>query len=352
MPSLIATSDIHTSELDKLGSIEVTSPPEELTHRRETNPQTAGISNASETMGGPSKVTFNTLPNEAISQDQGDPKVDVPKQSSNHSTQVADSSILSESRPREIHQHNALETSIKVATPLTNSAPSSQIANVSTHSQTDPNTRSSSATTTPTVQTTGGSPLVELQTPSFVRVQSRGTEIPKLDEQVATDGVWKTSDGELPELFATQGSDAKSNLNQSRISPDAPRLISAQVVEIARTQPDKPVELTLNPEELGRLRMTFQSDSTSMNVVLQVERPETLELMRRHIELLAQDMKELGYEDVSFSFQQQNNTASSEQQQENADEPDTTSLLFTTDFRPTEGAKVTTTGMVGMDIRI
>lgn len=99
--------------------------------------------------------------------------------------------------------------------------------------------------------------------------------------------------------------EAGSSVVNTRAPQELPRLISSQLVDIARTNPDKPVELTLNPEELGKLRMTFKTDASSMNIVVQVERPETLELMRRHIDQLAQDMGELGYSSVQFSFQQQ-----------------------------------------------
>ncbi|NDW54574.1 flagellar hook-length control protein FliK [Aliiroseovarius sp. PrR006] len=86
---------------------------------------------------------------------------------------------------------------------------------------------------------------------------------------------------------------------------EVPRMVMAQIAEIVRQQPDRPVELTLSPEELGRLRMSFQSEGSAMHVVLSFERPDTLDLMRRHIDQLAQDMRELGMSDVSFTFQQQ-----------------------------------------------
>ncbi len=86
---------------------------------------------------------------------------------------------------------------------------------------------------------------------------------------------------------------------------EVPRMILVQIAEVVRQQPDRPVELTLSPEELGRLRMSFQSEGASMHIVLSFERPDTLDLMRRHIDQLAQDMREFGMSDVSFTFQQQ-----------------------------------------------
>lgn len=105
------------------------------------------------------------------------------------------------------------------------------------------------------------------------------------------------------EQVSAQPSDMKSSL-PSRI-PDVPRIVSAQIADIIRQHPERPVELTLNPEELGRLRMSFQSDGGTMHVTLNFERPETLDLMRRHIDQLAQELQSFGMSDVSFTFQQQ-----------------------------------------------
>lgn len=85
---------------------------------------------------------------------------------------------------------------------------------------------------------------------------------------------------------------------------DLPRHVALQVADVARMMPDRPVELTLNPEELGRLRMTFTVDGGSMAVAVTAERPETMDLLRRHIDALAQELREIGYEDVSFDFAQ------------------------------------------------
>jgi flagellar hook-length control protein FliK len=85
---------------------------------------------------------------------------------------------------------------------------------------------------------------------------------------------------------------------------DLPRHVAQQVADVARMMPDRPVELTLNPEELGRLRMTFTVDGGSMAVAVTAERPETMDLLRRHIDALAQELREIGYEDVRFDFAQ------------------------------------------------
>ena len=62
------------------------------------------------------------------------------------------------------------------------------------------------------------------------------------------------------------------------------------------------VEIRLSPEELGQVRMQMVPSDGGMTVHITADRPETLDLMRRHIDLLARDLADAGYESASFSF--------------------------------------------------
>lgn len=123
------------------------------------------------------------------------------------------------------------------------------------------------------------------------------TEMPVLDSDMA-----KQFEAALfePRTLDQPGMKLAAEMRAAEI----PRSIAAQIIGQARIAPDKPVEITLNPEELGKLRMTFAPDAQSMSVSLTFERPETLELMRRNIEQLAQEFRALGYEDVNLTFEQ------------------------------------------------
>ncbi|MBY6049942.1 flagellar hook-length control protein FliK [Vannielia litorea] len=78
--------------------------------------------------------------------------------------------------------------------------------------------------------------------------------------------------------------------------------VAMQIAEISRPLPDGSIELSLQPEELGRLKLSFSGGEAGLHVVVAAERPETLEMMRRHIDLLAQEMRRLGHEGAQFSF--------------------------------------------------
>lgn len=104
--------------------------------------------------------------------------------------------------------------------------------------------------------------------------------------------------------FATETTKSDSPRDFARIisDPKLPRHLGAQLAQIARQMPDGPVELSLNPEELGRVRMSLNATDSAITVNLTVERPETADLMRRNLQALEAEFRDLGYVDVSFSF--------------------------------------------------
>ncbi|MFD2172997.1 flagellar hook-length control protein FliK [Rhodobacter lacus] len=81
--------------------------------------------------------------------------------------------------------------------------------------------------------------------------------------------------------------------------------IARQLAQGMPSSPDQPVEISLSPEELGKVRMTLHSSENGITVSVHAERPETLELMRRNIDSLARDFRDMGYSDISFDFANQ-----------------------------------------------
>ncbi len=80
------------------------------------------------------------------------------------------------------------------------------------------------------------------------------------------------------------------------------RHVALQVASAAQSQPNGPMELTLSPEELGRVHLVFHHENGSLSVSLTIERPETLDLMRRHIETLAEELRNIGFREVNIGF--------------------------------------------------
>ncbi len=94
---------------------------------------------------------------------------------------------------------------------------------------------------------------------------------------------------------------------------DLPHHIMRQIAEIAGGLPNRPVDITLSPEELGRVRLSLSLTETGITVSLAAERPETMDLLRRHIDLLGQDFASLGFEDIAFDFNQNNAPATEDE---------------------------------------
>lgn len=78
--------------------------------------------------------------------------------------------------------------------------------------------------------------------------------------------------------------------------------VSTALVRHAAAPTQQPIEVILAPEELGRLQVTLRQEGETMHVHLVAERPETLELLRRNCDLLAQDLRQSGFLAASFSF--------------------------------------------------
>ncbi|QUJ76283.1 flagellar hook-length control protein FliK [Sulfitobacter albidus] len=89
---------------------------------------------------------------------------------------------------------------------------------------------------------------------------------------------------------------------------DLPQHTLRQIAEAAPQASHRPVEIALAPEELGRLRMSVATDERGIVVHILAERPETLDLMRRHIDQLGQNFRQIGYDTISFSFGQGSTT--------------------------------------------
>lgn len=117
---------------------------------------------------------------------------------------------------------------------------------------------------------------------------------------------WMSEAGFASEI-AAQDLPATSRVQQTALlqQPDLPRNIAVQIAQAMRQGgADRPMELVLSPAELGRVRISLQAGDGAMTVHVLADRPETLDLMRRHIDLLAQEFHDIGYGSAEFAFGQ------------------------------------------------
>ncbi|WP_317056374.1 flagellar hook-length control protein FliK [Roseovarius rhodophyticola] len=85
-------------------------------------------------------------------------------------------------------------------------------------------------------------------------------------------------------------------------TPDLPRHVAQQMATAVRTTSDNSVAITLKPAELGRVQISMSTSEAGVVVHVIAERPETLELMRRHIDQLANEFQDIGYGQSEFRF--------------------------------------------------
>ena len=130
----------------------------------------------------------------------------------------------------------------------------------------------------------------------------------------------------------------------------------AQIAEAMRGNPDKPIEITLSPQELGRVRMMVSTAEAGVSVSIMAERPETLELLRRNIESLAAEFRDMGYADPQFSFESQGQEGQGDSQAQEGTERGArpTEATVFGDKTNTAIARISLDGVArtGLDIRL
>ncbi|WP_299618762.1 flagellar hook-length control protein FliK [uncultured Tateyamaria sp.] len=91
--------------------------------------------------------------------------------------------------------------------------------------------------------------------------------------------------------------------------PEMPTQLAQQMAQILHRNPDRPLEIALNPAELGRVRMTLTASEAGITVNILADRADTLDLMRRNIDDLSQSFSDLGYDEIAFAFGQSGDPA-------------------------------------------
>lgn len=87
-------------------------------------------------------------------------------------------------------------------------------------------------------------------------------------------------------------------------APPLPTPTIPALVQAVRQTDSDTVELVLAPEDLGKLRFEVTQTGDQMRIHLTVERPETLDLLRRHADHLLTEFRQAGFAGATLSFGQ------------------------------------------------
>ncbi len=80
------------------------------------------------------------------------------------------------------------------------------------------------------------------------------------------------------------------------------RTVAIQIAQSVAANNNRMIEVTLEPVELGKVRLALNTTEHGLSVQITAERPETIELMRRNPGILQDEFRNLGFGDVGFSF--------------------------------------------------
>jgi flagellar hook-length control protein FliK len=143
------------------------------------------------------------------------------------------------------------------------------------------------------------------------------------------------------------------SLAQILSRPETPSMIARQMAEVLQRLPDRPVEISLSPKELGRVRMNISAVETGITVSVLAERPETLDLMRRNIDQLVREFQAIGYENINFAFSEgEAKQQFADNQSDTAGTSETVTRLDLTPMEDTAGAADPVLRTGGIDIRL
>lgn len=90
-----------------------------------------------------------------------------------------------------------------------------------------------------------------------------------------------------------------------RAAPDLPPMLArsiAQGVASLSRDPGAMLEIALDPPELGRVRLSFVEVNGALGLSIVAERPETADLMRRHLAVLAEEFARAGLDAPSVDI--------------------------------------------------
>ncbi len=211
----------------------------------------------------------------------------------------------------ETPQHALAHPGIEAAVQKTASG-SSLLFPVPTHPTHQPNTFEPTRLTKnrplpdrPGPNPTVAQPHVQERIPTMAQVQvmvsAQAQETDTTGSIGEVDGVLAPRDAALPQN--TRESVFATLVSTQSARADVTRAIAGQTAAaIQQRSGSGVVEIALNPEELGRVSIVLNGREDGLHMSIAAERPETLDLMRRHISVLASEFQKLGYGDISFDL--------------------------------------------------
>lgn len=136
------------------------------------------------------------------------------------------------------------------------------------------------------------------------------TDAPGTSPMDATGGSGAERSGSWSQVSAGRDAASLPAAARAYVQQEIAGRVAPQVAEAARSAGAGTLQVVLAPEELGTLKVTFAHSDGGLNVTVNAERPDVQEMIRRHIDLLTQELRSAGYEKISMSFGSEGSDAS------------------------------------------
>jgi flagellar hook-length control protein FliK len=107
---------------------------------------------------------------------------------------------------------------------------------------------------------------------------------------------------DLPAVSSQSGSASSFATAPQLPASVTPQALGQTIVQVLQKGEERQIDLALRPEELGRLRFEMTTSGDKVHIVLFIERPEALDLIRRHADHLLNDLRQAGFSQSSLSF--------------------------------------------------
>lgn len=150
-----------------------------------------------------------------------------------------------------------------------------------------------------TLRATAAAPAASQAIQSPFTAPDKSTPL-AVDAPAAADPAPERFSDLLPLTDAPRSPHAITRADQARA--DLARHVAAQLANASTRLAEGQTELRLNPEELGRVTLRLTTEDNHVMLHVTAERPETSDLMRRHLGMLEQSYRALGYERIEISI--------------------------------------------------
>jgi len=104
-----------------------------------------------------------------------------------------------------------------------------------------------------------------------------------------------------------RSSDPVSHAHRAGVEGQTPP--ERQIVTAVTTSASGRTEILLDPQDLGRVRVSLDGNDGALVVTIEAEKPETIDLLRRNADILIEEFRDAGYTSLSFNFAGRGNDA-------------------------------------------